>query len=46
MAIFEPDSHMALAYVTNQMHEPAAGPDTRGLEMGMASHDGVEALTL
>jgi CubicO group peptidase (beta-lactamase class C family) len=40
LAVFEPDSRMAVAYVTNQMHDPAAGADNRGMEMVMASYDG------
>jgi CubicO group peptidase (beta-lactamase class C family) len=45
LAIFEPDTRTAIAYVTNQMVDPAAGPDNRGLEMVMASYDGVAVLS-
>ena len=38
----EPGERMAVAYVTNQMREPAA--DSRGLEVIMAAYDGVKAL--
>jgi hypothetical protein len=33
---------MAVAYVTNQMSEPAA--DYRGLELFMAAYDGLQGL--
>ena len=45
LALFEPDRRMAVAYVTNQMLDPSTGPDNRGLEMVMASYDGVEAVS-
>ena len=45
LAVFEPASRVAVAYVTDRMHDPAAGTDTRGLEMVMASYDGVMALS-
>jgi CubicO group peptidase (beta-lactamase class C family) len=45
LAIFEPDTRMAVAYVTNQMLDPSAGADSRGMEMVMASYDGVQALS-
>jgi CubicO group peptidase (beta-lactamase class C family) len=38
----EPDRRMAVAYVTNQMREPA--DDTRGMEIIMAAYDGLQAL--
>jgi CubicO group peptidase (beta-lactamase class C family) len=45
LAIFEPDNRMAVAYVTNQMLDHSAGADNRGMEMVMASYDGVKALS-
>ena len=45
LVIFEPDTRMAVAYVTNQMLDPSAGADTRGMEMVMASYDGLKALS-
>ena len=42
LVMIEPDSGMAVAYVTNQMREPA--DDTRGLELVMAAHDGLTGL--
>jgi CubicO group peptidase (beta-lactamase class C family) len=45
LVVFEPDSRMAVAYITNQMRDPSAGGDTRGMEMLMASYDGVKALS-
>src|SRR3954454_7101177 len=45
LAVFEPDARMAVAYVTNQMPDPADGADNRGMEMVMASYDGVTALS-
>lgn len=41
LVIFEPDTRMTVAYVTNQMADPAEGADTRGMEMVMASYDGL-----
>ena len=38
----EPDEHMAVAYVPNQMREPAQ--DTRGMEVVMAAYDGLQGL--
>ena len=35
----EPDDRMAVAYVTNQLREPA--DDNRGLEVIMAAYDGL-----
>ncbi|WP_449342371.1 serine hydrolase domain-containing protein, partial [Streptomyces aurantiogriseus] len=42
MVMIEPDARMAVAYVTNQMREPA--DDTRGLEIVMAAYDGLKGL--
>ena len=39
LVMIDPDSRMAVAYVTNQMREPAG--DTRGLELVMAAYDGL-----
>ncbi len=41
LVIVEPDARMAVAYVTNQMREPAG--DTRGMEVIMAAYDGLRA---
>ncbi len=38
----EPGDRMAVAYVTNQMREPA--DDNRGLEVIMAAYDGLKGL--
>ncbi len=38
----DPDERMAMAYVTNQMREPAA--DNRGIELVMAAQDGLKGL--
>jgi CubicO group peptidase (beta-lactamase class C family) len=43
MVMIEPDARMVVAYVTNQMLEP--GHDSRGLEIVMASYDGLKGLT-
>ncbi|MCQ9133418.1 serine hydrolase domain-containing protein [Streptomyces hilarionis] len=40
--MIEPESRMTVAYVTNQMREPAT--DTRGLGMLMAASDGLRGL--
>ena len=40
IVMIEPDDRTAVAYVTNQMREPAR--DTRGLEIIMAAYDGVK----
>jgi len=40
LVMIDPDVRMVVAYVTNQMREPAE--DTRGLEMVMAAYDGVQ----
>ena len=42
IVMVEPGDRMAVAYVTNQMREPA--DDTRGLEVVMAAYDGLKAL--
>jgi hypothetical protein len=34
---------MVVAYVTNQMREPAE--DTRGMEIVMSAYDGIQGLT-
>ena len=40
--MIEPDSRMAVAYVTKQMREPAE--DTRGMEIVTAAYEGLTAL--
>ena len=40
--MIEPDDRMAVAYVTNQMREPA--DDNRGLEVITAAYDGLKGL--
>ncbi|WP_062641405.1 serine hydrolase domain-containing protein [Streptomyces maremycinicus] len=40
--MIEPESRMVVAYVTNQMREPAE--DTRGLDIVMAAYDGLQGL--
>ncbi len=42
IVMIEPGDRMAVAYVTNQMREPAG--DTRGLEVVMAAYDGLKGL--
>src|SRR5262249_15481522 len=42
IVMVEPDSRMAVAYVTNQMREP--GDDSRGLEIIMADYDGLKGM--
>jgi CubicO group peptidase (beta-lactamase class C family) len=42
MVMIEPDARMAVSYVTNQMLEP--GGDNRGLEVVMATYDGLKGL--
>lgn len=42
IVMIEPDDRMVVAYVTNQMREPA--DDTRGLELVMAAYDGLKGL--
>jgi hypothetical protein len=40
--MIEPAARMVVAYVPNQMREPA--DDTRGMEVVMAAYDGLQAL--
>jgi CubicO group peptidase (beta-lactamase class C family) len=42
IVMVDPDSRMAVAYVTNQMREPAG--DSRGLEVVMSAYDGLQGL--
>jgi CubicO group peptidase (beta-lactamase class C family) len=42
LVVIDPDGRMAVAYVTNQMREPA--DDTRGMELAMAAYDGLTGL--
>ncbi|MFI1045790.1 serine hydrolase domain-containing protein [Streptomyces griseoruber] len=42
LVMIEPESRMTVAYVTNQMREPAQ--DTRGLEVVMSVYDGLKGL--
>ncbi|MFH9547325.1 serine hydrolase domain-containing protein [Streptomyces sp. NPDC017435] len=42
MVMIEPESRMVVAYVTNQMREPAQ--DTRGMDLVMAAYDGLQGL--
>ncbi|WP_416977070.1 serine hydrolase domain-containing protein [Streptomyces sp. T028] len=42
LVMIEPESRMTVAYVTNQMREPAK--DTRGLEIVMSVYDGLKGL--
>ncbi|PAZ14967.1 serine hydrolase [Streptomyces sp. SA15] len=42
LVMIEPDARMAVAYVTNQMREPA--DDNQGLEVVMAAYDGLKGL--
>lgn len=42
LVMIEPDARMAVAYVTNQMREPAE--DQRGLEIVMSAYDGLKGL--
>ena len=42
IVMVEPGDRMAVAYVTNQMREPA--DDNRGLEVIMAAYDGLKGL--
>ena len=42
IVMVEPGARMAVAYVTNQMREPA--DDARGLEVIMAAYDGLQGL--
>jgi CubicO group peptidase (beta-lactamase class C family) len=42
LVMIDPEGRMAVAYVTNQMREPAA--DVRGMELVMAAYDGLTGL--
>ncbi|WP_460068832.1 serine hydrolase domain-containing protein [Streptomyces sp. YKOK-I1] len=42
LVMIEPESRMTVAYVTNQMREPAE--DTRGMEIVMSVYDGLKGL--
>ncbi|MCT9082992.1 serine hydrolase domain-containing protein [Streptomyces fulvoviolaceus] len=42
LVMIEPTSRMVVAYVTNQMREPAE--DTRGLDLVMSAYDGLQGL--
>ncbi|MFI2300697.1 serine hydrolase domain-containing protein [Actinacidiphila glaucinigra] len=42
LVMVDPGARMAVAYVTNQMREPA--DDNRGLELVMAAYDGLQGL--
>jgi CubicO group peptidase (beta-lactamase class C family) len=42
LVVVDPGGRMAVAYVTNQMREPAE--DTRGMELVMAAYDGLTGL--
>jgi CubicO group peptidase (beta-lactamase class C family) len=42
IVMVDPGSRMAVAYVTNQMREPAG--DSRGLEVVMSAYDGLQGL--
>ncbi|MFE1753898.1 serine hydrolase domain-containing protein [Streptomyces anandii] len=42
LLVIDPDSRMAVAYVTNQMREPAE--ETRGLDLVMSAYDGLQGL--
>ena len=42
LVVVDPDSRMAVAFVTSQMREPEQ--DTRGMELVMAAHDGLTGL--
>jgi CubicO group peptidase (beta-lactamase class C family) len=42
LVVIDPEIRMTVAYVTNQMREPA--DDNRGLEMVMAAYDGLQGL--
>lgn len=42
LVVVDPESRMTVAYVTNQMREPA--DDTRGMELVMAAYDGLTGL--
>ncbi|MER6955664.1 serine hydrolase domain-containing protein [Streptomyces sp. NPDC000618] len=42
LVVIEPETRMTVAYVTNQMREPA--DDQRGMEIVMAAYDGLKGL--
>ncbi len=42
LVLVDPDNRMAVAYVTNQMREPA--DDTRGMQLVTAAYDGLTGL--
>jgi len=42
LVVADPGGRMVVAYVTNQMREPAE--DARGLELVMAAYDGLQGL--
>jgi CubicO group peptidase (beta-lactamase class C family) len=42
LVVIDPDNRMVVAYVTNQMREPA--DDTRGMELVAAAYDGLTGL--
>ncbi|KOG32744.1 EstA family serine hydrolase [Streptomyces resistomycificus] len=42
LVMIEPEARLVVAYVTNQMREPA--DDTRGMDVVMAAYDGVKGL--
>ena len=42
IVMVEPGARMTVAYITNQMREPA--DDTRGLEVVMAAYEGLQGL--
>jgi len=42
IVMVDPDNRMAVAFVTNQMREPAG--DSRGLEVVMSAYDGLQGL--
>jgi CubicO group peptidase (beta-lactamase class C family) len=42
LVVIEPNARMVVAYVTNQMREPAE--DTRGMEIVMSAYDGIQGL--
>jgi CubicO group peptidase (beta-lactamase class C family) len=44
LVMVDPEGRMAVAYVTNQMREPA--DDTRGVELVMAAYDGLQGLRM
>jgi CubicO group peptidase (beta-lactamase class C family) len=43
LVMIDPDARMVVAYVTNQMREPAE--DTRGLELVMSAYDGIQGMS-